>query len=195
MKKDCTKADELIALYPEDEISDALRRHIEECPRCRSAHEEVIGLLGRLRSDEAPVPPDEFWGRLRSDVRQGIKNSERAGTNWSSDGKPRLWSPLWQRALVPAMLVIALVSAYLFYTPGNRLSEMVEAPLTQELAEAGVEINIEMDADEVTITSMIMETGELSDSLFYELYALDEEELADFYDELGLIIESMRSSG
>jgi len=182
---DCTKADELIAA---GDMTGGLRRHLEECSRCRAEHEAAERLIARLGSVEAPEPPEEFWVRLRSDVRQAISDADNA-EDVSSNTVGRLLFPfsLRQGALVSAMLVIALVSVFVIYMPGYRLPEIEESPALQEIAEAGVEIYLEMDEDEVAITSMILEWD---DSIYYELYGLSDEEMANFYDSLGLMIES-----
>jgi len=188
---DCRKAIELITIETGNRISSELMVHLDSCPQCRVEYEAQERLIHSLRGLQVPEPPEDFWGKLRADVRQGIKGQERAGANGGKSRFTLMGTPLWQRVLAPAMLVIALVSAYVLYAPGHRTPDRVAATALQETKEAGVEIFMEMDTEDATITLMILDAYEHPDSIYYEFYGLSEKEIANFYDSLGLMMESM----
>jgi len=191
---DCAKAESMMAQYTEGGMPDALSRHIEDCPRCRSRYEGSVRLISMIGRLETPQPPEDFWGRLRRDVRQGIEYPERFGT---AGGRERetLLSLIFghglRRVLVPAMLAVALLASYLLYNPVLTEPFIVEAPLHQELAEAGLEVYMEMDTEEAEMALLLVETDTVQGSLYYDVYALGDDEFEDLYDSLGQMMGSM----
>ena len=81
---------------------DRVAQHLDACPACRAARDDIRRTLGALRGS-APEPPVIHWARYRAEVHRKLEDRlARAGAH------------RWWRWPVPLALSAGLASALLF---------------------------------------------------------------------------------
>ncbi len=93
----------LAATLPDDEIAaapgtaeelldgwtaEAVKGHLESCPRCRRAVEEIAAFTNHVRSAGSGAPPPGFWDALADDVMAAV-DAEGAGRAGPRRDSPR----------------------------------------------------------------------------------------------------------
>jgi predicted anti-sigma-YlaC factor YlaD len=68
----CEAANGRWILLRDGEVPEAeapiLRRHLQECARCRGLYRLLDGLLAAIQNEPIPEPDDAFWERMREQI-------------------------------------------------------------------------------------------------------------------------------
>ena len=146
----CTQMQELISRMLDEELSrderEALRRHLEDCPDCRTMYEAFSAVSGELREDLVE-PPESIRENVMSELRreQMVKRNRRS----------------WRTAL-------AAVAAALLVAVGLRAAILNRNADTVKLSAAALPMEVNGTAVQEEAAAESEEAAEMEIALFDE---------------------------
>jgi anti-sigma-K factor RskA len=142
-------------LTVEEELE--LERHLEECPECRHELDRARQTHDLLRQLATYKPPTELEDQVLAQVR-GEMPARSSGGWW-----------FWASAAA-ALLVVAVLGVGIFWEITGDSSTSVSLTATALAPEAGGQVRVEEEGENVQVELEVWEMPELEEDEYYEMW-------------------------